>query len=163
MLPVFFLSPQRKNVKFDPADPSAMLRAASGGMQMAFASLEEGFTKEKTEELASRWAGLLATNNIKCTTYAIDESQILVSEQDGNIFEIKDFFLSQPEVTKFRWKDNDYLPDEEQLAKRAAAGGGKKKKKTKKGGGKKKTKKGGSKKKDSKKKSKKGSKAKTEL
>lgn len=122
---------QRKEVKFDPSDISSVMKAAggAGGMQMCFASLIEGLTKDDSKELAARWQALLMTNGIRNKMYSIDEKQILVTEEDGHIFDVKDFMLAQPEVTKFRWKDTDYFPEKKKASKKK----GSKKASTKKG------------------------------
>jgi hypothetical protein len=40
--------------------------------------------------------------------YATSDHELLVTEDNGRILEVKDFLLSQPEVSKFRWKDTDF-------------------------------------------------------
>ena len=50
---------QRKNVKFDPNDIASIMKQSegAGGMQMCFASIVEGKTKDEVKALAAKWQG----------------------------------------------------------------------------------------------------------
>lgn len=105
---------KKENFKFDPKDPTASLNSyAPSGMQMVFCKLKKahwGKTKKESEELAARWSALMKTNALDAKAYAIDEKQLLFTEDNGRIFELKNFVLAQPETYKFTWNSQDYYP-----------------------------------------------------
>ena len=80
--------------------------ASSGNTQMAFLTLKDGVaeTDEERAKLGSQWAALLVTNAVKISYHMIGGNELLITEEQGRIMEIKDFVLQQPEVAKFRWK-----------------------------------------------------------
>ena len=80
--------------------------ATSGNTQMAFLTLRDGVaeTDEERAKLGSKWAALLVTNAVKISYHMIGGNELLITEEQGRIMEIKDFVLTQPEVAKFRWK-----------------------------------------------------------
>ena len=86
--------------------------AKSKDMQMAFATLKAGTvaTKEEAEKMGVRWRDMLLTDAIKVAVYAISESELLFTEEEGRILDVRNFVLAQPEIEKFRWKDTDFLP-----------------------------------------------------
>lgn len=101
--------------KLAAAGPSGMAKmketmlaseASSGNTQMAFLTLKDGVaeTDEERAKLGSQWAALLVTNAVKISYHMIGGNELLITEEQGRIMEIKDFVLQQPEVAKFRWK-----------------------------------------------------------
>ncbi len=86
--------------------------AGPSGIQMAFATFKKDVvaSKDEAEKLGQKWQGLLKTDGINVSIYPISESELLLTEQEGKIFAVKEFILSQPEVEKFRWKDTDFTP-----------------------------------------------------
>lgn len=64
---------------------------AGGGMQMCFATIkrELKFTKAQTEEKAKVWQGLLSTDGVNVKIFAIDDGQMLITEDEGHIFEVQ--------------------------------------------------------------------------
>jgi hypothetical protein len=79
--------------------------ATSGNTQMAFLTLRDGVAADDEEraKLAGRWAALLGTNAVKISYHMIGGNELLITEEQGRIIEVKDFVLQQPEVLKFRW------------------------------------------------------------
>ena len=79
--------------------------ASSGTTQMAFLTLRDGVAADDEEraKLAGRWAALLGTNAVKISYHMIGGNELLITEEQGRIIEVKDFVLQQPEVLKFRW------------------------------------------------------------
>ena len=79
--------------------------ASSGNTQMAFLTLRDGVAADDEEraKLAGRWAALLGTNAVKISYHMIGGNELLITEEQGRIIEVKDFVLQQPEVLKFRW------------------------------------------------------------
>jgi hypothetical protein len=78
----------------------------SSGPTMMFATLDyEGCcTKNETEKIGTRWAGLLRTAGMDISTYVIEENQVLFSSQAGlHAGEIKDYVLKQPECVAVDW------------------------------------------------------------
>ena len=55
-------------------------------------------------------SGLLKTNAISIGAHAIDENTILITNTEGQMWDVKDFVLQQSGVEKFRWQDRDYFP-----------------------------------------------------
>lgn len=53
---------------------------------------------------------MMKTNAVDARAYAIDEKTILFTEDNGRVFEVKDFILAQPEVYKFTWNSQDFYP-----------------------------------------------------
>ena len=104
--------------------------ATSGNTQMAFLTLREGVAEddEARAKLAGRWAALLGTNAVKISYHMIGGNELLITEEQSRILEVKDFVLTQPEVAKFRWKDTDFYPpspspsDTPKLSKKAKKG-----------------------------------------
>ena len=86
--------------------------ATSGNTQMAFLTLKDGVaeTDEERGKLGAQWAALLGTNAVKISYHFIGGNELLITEEQSRIVEVKDFLLNQPEVAKFRWKDTDFYP-----------------------------------------------------
>jgi hypothetical protein len=140
-LSALILSPPRQA----PVDVESLSRlAASGGdareamlaseagskaMQMSFATLKPGAaaTKEEAEALGVRWRDLLATDALKASVYALSETELLYTEEEGRILELRNFLLAQPEIEKFRWKDTDFTPADLPRLLGGEGGGAKKK------------------------------------
>ena len=84
-----------------------------GGMSMTFAQLKDGIctSRKCTNELAVKWADLMGTGGIQAKPYAVEDDQILFTQEDGNTMQLKDFILEQPEVLKWTYNSRDYYPD----------------------------------------------------
>ena len=84
---------------------------------MAFVTLVQGTyesgpgDKSGTEVFAKRYTSLLKTGGVQATFYAVSEGELLVTEDNGYMGDVKAFALDQPDVARFRWKDHDYYPD----------------------------------------------------
>lgn len=104
----------KKQKPFDPTKggmpPLGMMGNSGSLTQMAFAKLTTA-DKEKTQELAGKWQGLLSTAGVMVNTYDIEEDTILFTDDNDHMQEIMDFVLDQPEVTKFTLDSRDYFPD----------------------------------------------------
>jgi hypothetical protein len=78
----------------------------SAGPTMMFATLDyEGCcNKKQTEEIGTRWAGLLRGGGMDITTYVIEDDQVLFSSQTGlHAHEIRDYVTQQPECVAIDW------------------------------------------------------------
>lgn len=102
--------------------------ATNGNIHMAFATIKASVTTDAAEiqKIGSRWQALLQTDGSKVKMYPIGGQDLLFTEDDGRIMEIRDFALQQPELEKFRWKDTDFTPTptptpKPRRAKKAAA------------------------------------------
>uniref|UniRef100_A0A7S1GAY4 Uncharacterized protein n=1 Tax=Bicosoecida sp. CB-2014 TaxID=1486930 RepID=A0A7S1GAY4_9STRA len=105
---------KKKNFQFDPENPTESLKNYQpSGMQMVFCKLKKAYWKSKkdSEELSGRWSAMMKTNALDAKAYAIDEKTILFTEDNGRIFEVKDFVMQQPEVYKFTWNSQDFYPE----------------------------------------------------
>lgn len=78
----------------------------TSGPTMMFATLDyEGCcNKKKTEEIGTRWAGMLRTSGMDISTYVIEDDQVLFSSQSGmHAHEIRDYVTKQPECVDVTW------------------------------------------------------------
>ena len=83
----------------------------SSGPTMMFATLDyEGCcNKKQTEEIGTRWAGMLRTSGMDITTYVIEDDQVLFSSQTGlHAHEIRDYVTQQPECVAVDWNQQRY-------------------------------------------------------
>ena len=114
---------RKKHVQpFDPNNPDAFVAQSFGasGMQMVFVTLYSTTHKNKkeTEDLALRWATILRTDGLVLQVYTLNTNSILFTQEDGRVIEAREFYLSQPETEKVRWKDKDWLPEDSHKLKR---------------------------------------------
>lgn len=86
--------------------------ARNGEMHMCFITLRKEAvpTKKDLDMLAAKWQALLKTNSVDTRFYPIGENELLVTEDENRVLDLKDFVLSQPETLKFRFKEVDYEP-----------------------------------------------------
>lgn len=86
--------------------------ATNGNIHMSFATIKSSVTTDPAEiqAIGERWQALLQTDGSKVKLYPIGGQDLLFTEDDGRILEIRDFVLRQPELEKFRWKDTDFTP-----------------------------------------------------
>jgi hypothetical protein len=86
--------------------------ASSGNVQMAFATVKKSVTEDpkEVEKIGQRWQGLLATAGVHTSLYPIGGQDLLMTEDNTRILQVRDFLLTQPELEKFRWKDTDFFP-----------------------------------------------------
>ena len=84
-----------------------------GVMAMTFAQLKPGVCtkRECTEKIAIKWTDQLVLGGVQIKPYAVEDDQILLTQEDGNMLQLKDFVLAQPEVEKWTWNSKDYFPD----------------------------------------------------
>ena len=84
-----------------------------GVMAMTFAQLKPGVCSERecTEKLAIKWTDQLVLGGVQIKPYAVEDDQILLTQEDGNMLQLKNFVLAQPEVEKWTWNSKDYFPD----------------------------------------------------
>jgi len=83
----------------------------SSGPTMMFATLDYPgcCDKKKTEEIGTRWAGMLRTSGMDINTYVIEDDQVLFSSQAGlHAHEIKEYVLEQPEAVAIDWNSQRY-------------------------------------------------------
>eukprot|EP00943_MAST-04B_sp_MAST-4B-sp1_P006453 g6453.t1 len=87
--------------------------SSGGGMAMTFAQLKPDICQNRgcTERLAIKWTDLLVLGGVQIRPYAVEDDQILITQEDNNVKQLKEFILSQPEVEKWTWNSLDYYPD----------------------------------------------------
>ncbi len=92
-------------------------------MEMAFATLKPGTTKDETEEIAKKWQQLLTTDATPIKCYPIEDDKILLGVDGGyrDMHKVREFVLDQPELIEFEWQQQKSKPNH--LLK--AGGGGK--------------------------------------
>ena len=78
-------------------------------MMFAATHYEDCCNKKKTEEIGTRWAGMLRTSGMDITTYVIEDNQVLFSSQTGlHAHEIRDYVTKQPECVAVDWNQQRY-------------------------------------------------------
>uniref|UniRef100_A0A6G1S4U2 LDLR chaperone boca n=1 Tax=Aceria tosichella TaxID=561515 RepID=A0A6G1S4U2_9ACAR len=84
-------------------DPEKLMMASKRGKTvMAFVAIGGNPSKDKTEQLTTRWQMGLTNNHISCERYVIgDDRAIFVFHNGIQAFEAKDFFLEQPELKEY--------------------------------------------------------------
>ena len=90
----------------------------SSGPQLCFARLrpDPSRTQKQVDEIGGRWAALLKTGGLSETTYAIDDTTILISVTDGkDLVEVKDFVLSRDEADEFEWNQQRFRREGEAI------------------------------------------------
>lgn len=60
---------------------------------------------EETKAVGMRWADLLKTAGVNVQVFPIEPGQILFTEYEGVMMQIKDFILDQPEAASFKFKE----------------------------------------------------------
>jgi hypothetical protein len=108
-------------------------------MEMGFATLQPGTTKDTCEAIAVRWTRLLSTGAVAVKAYSIEDDKILLGVEGGyaDMFKVKEFVLeqvrpsswyctthrlsphlrcvvspasAQPEATEFEWQQQKFHP-----------------------------------------------------
>jgi len=110
-----FKPPKQKGIDMDALKKTKSAKAreklveesqVSDGPQMMFATLDYPgcCEKKKTEEIATKWAGMLRTSGMDISTYVIEDDQVLFSTQAGlHASEIRDYVVQQPECVAVEW------------------------------------------------------------
>ncbi len=108
--------------------------SSGGGMAMTFAQLKPDICRSRdcTERLAIKWTDLLVLGGVQIHPYAVEDDQILITQEDNNVMQLKEFVLSQPEVEKWTWNSRDYYPDGRKPTKHDGGNSSEKNKKKKK-------------------------------
>ena len=67
----------------------------SGGMAMTFAQLKPGTcdVRDCTEKLAIKWTDLLVLGGVQIKPYAVEDDQILITQEDNNVQQLKEFIF----------------------------------------------------------------------
>mmetsp|Transcript_5954 Transcript_5954/g.8181 ORF Transcript_5954/g.8181 Transcript_5954/m.8181 type:complete len:226 (-) Transcript_5954:167-844(-) len=84
--------------------------------EMLFVELKAEYdTKEKAEEVAEKWTGLLFTNGLQVRPYPIDDNRLLFVVNTGmfDTEEFKSFALDQEETEVVEYKQQKYYPGDE--------------------------------------------------
>jgi len=114
-----FKPPQQKGVDMDKLMKAKGKKRAnilaesqqSSGPTMMFATLDYPgcCDKKKTEEIGTRWAGMLRTSGMDISTYVIEDDQVLFSSQNGmHAHEIRDYVTQQTECVAVDWNQQRF-------------------------------------------------------
>jgi len=78
----------------------------TSGPQMMFATLNysDCCTKNRSEEIANKWASMLRAGGMELNVYVIEDNQVLFSTNAGfHAGEIRDYAVQQPECVAVEW------------------------------------------------------------